>query len=235
MEIIEMGSLLLNGRPVLADTKYSGEQISFGNTVPGKSIRFINLNNIYIADRCLCVNISWSDLNRQGFAFGHIVRINGLPYLCRLPKMNVGKKTASEWDAFLSAYGEEDDFCHWEKRYFWGQEPHSTQKQNRYVRGYFAARGWHNHPAWFRRDYIGFRPVLEPLPAEPPVTDDLIGHSIKIHGGGNTITGCLTGYDDFDLMLKVKAPLDMQCLWAKQVKDVVYIDREAVAYIEKGG
>lgn len=211
--------------------EYNEEQISIGNTVPGNSLSFTKWNGIYVAVKCACVNASWEDLDKYGLIFGQLVKIDGAFYLCRSLKVGIADEVPNEWDALLDVMGDDDSLWHLKKQYFWGQETPPRYASRRAVRGHDSSRYWYHLTASLQLSYVGFRPVLEPLPSEPMVSDDLIGHSIKVYVDEVSVTGLLVNYSDYDLAVRTERPLPKNSSWFRQIKDIVYIDREAVTYM----
>lgn len=233
MRTVKFGTLYFNGGPVPAGTRNTGEQIGFGNTVPRKAISFIRWNNLYIADRCVCTNISWVALDKQGFIFGRPVRVDGKAYLCRAPRVGAREEDPNEWDDFVSVVGKDDKLLHWKDMFFLGQETSLLLPKDRVVRGYSSADDLNSVNAEYRGEFIGFRPVFEPLPPEAPVSEALVGHGIKVYGKRHSIVGRLTGYDAYDLELTADSPIPENCTWIRQVEHSVFVDRNAVAYLHK--
>ena len=158
-----MGSLYFNDHPVAVGSKYDGQELSIGNTVPGEEITWVEVNGLLIADRCVCVSISAEQLDSLGFTAGKTITIDGQRYLCRLLKVGAERDAPNEWDAALDATSDEDDLWHWEEAFFWGQEPIEDFPTRRASRGYFSARRWGHYSASYRCVDLGFRPVLELL------------------------------------------------------------------------
>ena len=121
-EIIKLGCLRFNGKPVSPGVRYNMETISFGDTDPEKAISFVKWKNLLVADRCIFTSISWNDLNHSGLIFGRPVKIDGDPYICRSLRVGKEEGSSNEWDAILDDLEESDDLWHWDYIYFWGQE-----------------------------------------------------------------------------------------------------------------
>lgn len=188
--ILELGSILLDGKYTNPESEYQlGQTISFGD---GDDLRWVVVNGMLIADRLLLVNISWNNLLLQDFISGKQVIINNQKFLCRLPKVGTEIDTPNEWDAALDVTGEEDSLWHWSRAAFWGQE--SVAFAPRVIRGYTSARHFDCSYSTAQRPYIGFRPVLEPLPSN----DLSAGSKICAVGGQSVLYGKVqevTGYD----------------------------------------
>jgi len=237
MEIMQLGSMYFNRKPFLIGSEYTGEYLDIGNTVKGKEISWINVNGLLVADHVICTNISWDDLNQQGFIFGRKISIDGNPYVCRSLKVGNDDNIPNEWDDILDASSEDDSLWHWKKVFFLGQETSKRNKAYRADRGYDSARNWNIDSASYRGPYLGFRPALEPLVPESLISDSLIGTTITAYGNGGDISGVLTGFTDYDLFLSptIGRTQISDHPWCCQQEDgTVIIDRSAVSIL-KGG
>lgn len=134
--IIKLGSLFLDGRPVETGMQYVPSQtIEVGEMTPSKEIGWVAVNGLLIADQCLLTNVSWDDLDVQGLVFGKEVTVQGLRFKIRLLKVGSKEDVPNEWDAALDAVGEDDTLWHWDHKFFWGQEPVSGSVSYRAIRG----------------------------------------------------------------------------------------------------
>ncbi len=158
-----MGSMYFNGVAAAVGGKYDGQELTIGDTVPGKEITWVEVNGLLIADRCVCTDISAEQLDDLGYTKGKPISIDGRQYLCRLLKVGAKPDVPNEWDAALDATSEDDKLWHWEDAFFWGQESIEEYPLLRAVRGWVSARFWYNYSASTRSVYVGFRPALEPL------------------------------------------------------------------------
>lgn len=141
--IIKLGSLFLDGRPVETGMQYVPSQtIEVGEMTPSKEIGWVAVNGLLIADQCLLTNVSWDDLDVQGLVFGKEVTVQGLRFKIRLLKVGSKEDVPNEWDAALDAVGEDDTLWHWDHKFFWGQEPVSGSVSRRVYRGYLSARSF---------------------------------------------------------------------------------------------
>ena len=235
-EIVNLGSLYLNGQPKDPGVEYNGEVFSFGNTDPERPIPFVRWGELLVASQCVCTNISWDELNKAGYIFGRPVKINGTPYICRSLKVGEMEGAPNEWDAILDDLEESDDLWHWDYIYFWGQENEKNMASNRAVRGYLSARSWGIINATYRNARVGFRPVLEPLPPEPLVSEPLIGANLEIYGQGYMFDGKLVDFSDYDLIISPPGGIcsaEDKCGWASMVGDNVVIDRSAITWMKE--
>ena len=236
MEVKNFGSLYLNGRPSVLNAKYGGGNISLGDTVPEEAIPFVKWKDLWVAGKAICLNASWDDLNKHNFITGHPIKIDGVPYLCRSLKVGEKENVPNEWDSILDDLGEDDNLWHWGSGYFWGQEGSKYEASARAVRGYRSARYWSNiYYAAGRNVYVGFRPVLEPLPPEPLVSDTLIGANLKVYGPDTAIIGQLVEHTDYDLVMAPNAGLRLprKCQWARRDGKHIIIDRTAVIWVKE--
>ena len=235
MEVKNFGSLYLNGRPSVLNAKYGGGNISLGDTVPEEAIPFVKWKDLWVAGKAICLNASWDDLNKHNFITGHPIKIDGVPYLCRSLKVGEKENVPNEWDSILDDLGEDDNLWHWGSGYFWGQEGSKYEASYRAVRGWVSARFWHYGTATNRYVYVGFRPVLEPLPPEPLVSDTLIGANLKVYGPDTAIIGQLVEHTDYDLVMAPNAGLRLprKCQWARRDGKHIIIDQTAVIWMKE--
>ena len=234
-EIVNLGSLYLNGQPKGLEVKYNGEVLSFGNTDSERAIPFVKWGELLVARQCVCSNIRWEQLNKAGYILGRPVKIDGVPYLCRSLKVGDENDVPNEWDSILDDLGEDDSLWHWGSGYFWGQETARHHASHRAVRGYLSARCWNYYTTVYRGALVGFRPVLEPLPPEPLISDALIRADLKVYGSDTAIIGQLVEYTDYDLVMVSNADLRLpqQCQWARRDGKHIIIDRTAVIWVKE--
>ena len=235
-EIVNLGSLYLNGQPKDLGVEYHGEVLSFGNTIPGKTIPFVKWGNLLVAARCVCTNISWEQLKKNGYIFGRLVKIDRGPYLCRSLKVGEEKDVPNEWDSILDELGEDDSLWLWDDQYFWGQETSRKGASARAVRGYLSARCWFYYYASDRLATVGFRPALEPLLSGSLISRSLIGSNLSIYGPDGDVCGQLVSFSDYDLIIRPSAQqiLHDECNWACMTQNHIVIDRSAVAWTKVG-
>lgn len=230
--IIKLGSLFLDGRPVETGMQYVPSQtIEVGEMTPSKEIGWVAVNGLLIADQCLLTNVSWDDLDVQGLVFGKEVTVQGLRFKIRLLKVGSKEDVPNEWDAALDAVGEDDTLWHWDHKFFWGQEPVSGSVSYRAVRGYDSARYWRNGYATGSRPYLGFRPALEPLPTDPSA----IRHSQEalVIGRAGAVAGSLIDATAYDLVIQPNADgLIGEVSFAAKMQDgTLAVDRSGIISI----
>lgn len=230
--IIKLGSLFLDGRPVETGMQYVPSQtIEVGEMTPSKEIGWVAVNGLLIADQCLLTNVSWDDLDVQGLVFGKEVTVQGLRFKIRLLKVGSKEDVPNEWDAALDAVGEDDTLWHWDHKFFWGQEPVSGSVSYRAFRGYFSARYWNWGNSSSRHAYLGFRPALEPLPTDPSA----IRHSQEalVIGRAGAVAGSLIDATAYDLVIQPNADgLIGEVSFAAKMQDgTLAVDRSGIISI----
>lgn len=230
--IIKLGSLFLDGRPVETGMQYVPSQtIEVGEMTPSKEIGWVAVNGLLIADQCLLTNVSWDDLDVQGLVFGKEVTVQGLRFKIRLLKVGSKEDVPNEWDAALDAVGEDDTLWHWDHKFFWGQEPVSGSASYRAFRGYFSARDWGWGNSSGRDARLGFRPALEPLPTDPSA----IRHSQEalVIGRAGAVAGSLIDATAYDLVIQPNADgLIGEVSFAAKMQDgTLAVDRSGIISI----
>lgn len=230
--IIKLGSLFLDGRPVETGMQYVPSQtIEVGEMTPSKEIGWVAVNGLLIADQCLLTNVSWDDLDVQGLVFGKEVTVQGLRFKIRLLKVGSKEDVPNEWDAALDAVGEDDTLWHWDHKFFWGQEPVSGSVSHRAVRGYNSARYYRWHTSSNRYALCGFRPALEPLPTDPSA----IRHSQEalVIGRAGAVAGSLIDATAYDLVIQPNADgLIGEVSFAAKMQDgTLAVDRSGIISI----
>lgn len=230
--IIKLGSLFLDGRPVETGMQYVPSQtIEVGEMTPSKEIGWVAVNGLLIADQCLLTNVSWDDLDVQGLVFGKEVTVQGLRFKIRLLKVGSKEDVPNEWDAALDAVGEDDTLWHWDHKFFWGQEPVSGFVSRRALRGYDSARYWNWSDSSYRDAGLGFRPALEPLPTDPSA----IRHSQEalVIGRAGAVAGSLIDATAYDLVIQPNADgLIGEVSFAAKMQDgTLAVDRSGIISI----
>lgn len=233
MVIKKIGTLCLDGQTRQVGAEYDGEKISFGPPAPGKEIECVSTNNLLIANRCVCRNISWEQLHTQGLVFGIPIQIGKEFYLCRCLKVGAKEGVSkNEWENAVNATMEDDRIWHWKKQYFWGQE--NVEADRRAVRGGLSARYWGSCSKSYRNIHVGFRPVFEYLGCSKQKPKDLEGKVVKLYGrDGITLTGKLLGFDDYDLELSIGSPLPPMCPWLQRYGKNIIIDRARILWLKE--
>lgn len=236
MEIIKLGSMYLDDQ--VQDLPFACQEstnISFGNTICGKEIEWVEAKGIMVATQCVCVGVSWEQLDQLGFVFGRTVQIDGKSYLCRCLKVGAEEGKSNEWDDVLGKCGSGNDLWNWEHIYFWGQETplwSDDGLNQRVVRGFSSPYRRSSVKVSHQLTYVGFRPVLEPLFSGDPKA--LIGSNIKVLGPrGEAITGDLAECDDYDFVLDPILEIPANCGWAHWMGGQVIVQKEDIIGIKE--
>ena len=236
-EIINLGSLRFNGKPKTPGVKYNGEAIAFGDTIPGMAIPFVKWGKLLVACQCVCIDVSWMDMKNTGYIFGRPIKIDGTLYLCRSLKAGEVEGAPNEWDDILDDLGDDNSLWSWERMYFWGQEVPTGYRESRTVRGYTTSRGWGGYLAASRYEFVGFRPVLEPLdqPSSPLVSNSLIGADLRLYGPDAAVVGQLVAYNEYDILMveNPEQPFPSKCRCARRNSDCIIIDRSAIVWLKE--
>lgn len=236
-EIVKLGTMYFDGVPADPGARFNKKDLSIGETIRGWELPWVKDGNRLIADRCVCTNISWHQLDCWSFVYGKLISIEGQPYICRCLRVGNTSEEPNEWLELMDKYGDDDALWHWNCRYSWGQEAtwkDGTIELECSTRGFHSACGWNSFDCRVQLDFIGFRPVLEPLNTELP--DAFVGKTIRAYGKqGGYISGILTGFDDYDLVLKLDVPVLYKCGWAMQRGTESIVQRTAVLGIYDTG
>ena len=234
VKTIRLGSVYIGGLPFAEEVgclRPKATLLVLGDTSPGAEIQWVQWGDKLVADRCVCMGINWSFLNKQGYVYGRPVIIDGKAYLCRCVKMTGVK---SEWDKLLAEFGDSNDLWHCEKQWFWGQESNEIFPEQKTIRGYTSARNHGSCNADEESNWVGFRPMLEPLGPVLQLSDNLIGRQVKVRMTGSTcIFGQLAQFDEYDLFLKNTAGVGPDCAHAKKDCDNVILDRKDISWLEE--
>lgn len=236
MEIIELGSMYLNGQAMKPGCLCSeSANITIGDTVAGKALEWAQYKNLLVATHCACFNISWEELNRICLIFGAPIKIDGRPYLCRSLKLGATPQESNEWEDTLAKLGADAKAWDWKNKKFWGQESSANLPFYRVLRGGPDPTHWWSYPPAARESNIGFRPVLEYLPSESTKPEDLLGKSVVAYGPmGISVRGKLVAYDSYDLVVESNYHLYKDCFWAARDGARITVDRASVVWLKEG-
>jgi len=168
--VYKMGSLYIDN---IAQTVgnggiiYNGAKFRIGDTdkmMSSATLTWIKPAgmNLLVSNKVLLTDITWQTLavaeGYTNYATGHAIEIDGVPYMCRMPRLE------DEWGEILDIVGDEsDDLWHWNGRDFWGQEDQvSDNIMMRRICGGSSARFPHLTTPYSHGPNLGFRPLLEP-------------------------------------------------------------------------
>ena len=199
--IIELGSLYLDGKSIAPEVKYQpGQILSFGEAAPNMAISWVPVNGMLIAGRCLLTNISWDDLDAQGLVFGKEIKVQGFRFKIRLLKVGSEEDIPNEWDAALGTVGDSNALWRWKDMSFWGQESVNEDESLRASRGYDSARYWDWYSQSGRSVYLGFRPALEPLLTDLSALRH--GQEVLVIGRAGAVMGSFIDATAYDLVIQ---------------------------------
>lgn len=234
MEIIELGSIYLNGQVMKPGCLCSeSANIAIGDTVAGKALRWARYKNLLVATHCACFNISWEELNRICLIFGAPIKIDGGTYLCRSLKLGATPQEANEWEDVLAKFGADAKVWDWKNK-FWGQESSASLPIYRVLRGGPGPTHWWSCPAAAQEPNIGFRPVLEQMHGESAQPENLLGKSVVAYGPmGISVRGKLVACDSYDLIVESNYHLYEDCFWAARDGARIMVDRASVAWLKE--
>lgn len=156
--------------------KYDGTStihLSFDVPEPDAKITWIKPDgmNLLISDRVLLANVSWNDLRINGFTPKEQSMDSGaygqFSFRCRLPDGGsiFDTEFLNEWDNILDATTEDDSRWHWQYIHSWCNDIAYSDSSIRVIRGHESARFRDYCDVDSRYKNVGFRPVLEILPA----------------------------------------------------------------------
>lgn len=230
-EVVKLGSLYIGGRLQESIVQYTRGKIFIGPTVPGAEIRWIKVNGLLIADRCLCTTISWEHLDAQGLVFGTMVRLNDCWYICRCLEVGSEDYRRSEWSDAVKATSDRDELWHWSGFLFWGQE--RVLDRCAACRGMDSAMFWDYGFTGEQHPWIGWRPVLEPMGRKTRSPEAMLGKPVKLFGPNMIpLSGTVLEVDDYDVLVKPKTELPKDWAWGKKADDGVLIDKNSIAWIK---
>lgn len=230
-----LGSLYLDGLPMVPSSLcMSNTTITVGDTVPMRELQWVPDGDRLIADRCICLNVSWQQLNRQGLIFGTPMIIDGQPYMCRCLKVGTKQGDPNEWDDLLNRIGRKDEVWHWRGQQFWGQEIVDSLPSAGIVRGGKSSRDLRLAISAISMKAIGFRPILEPLSPLPSDLSGFVGKRIRVYGpSGKDIIGLLVSADEYDLVLENPVFKPGEYNWAISDGGRAIANRRSISFVKE--
>ena len=128
--IISMGTLYLNGKPVDARTACPEDvqDIRLGDTVPGKELSFVLVNGLLVANNSVMLDVPFEVLRASHLVRARAVVIDGSNYRCRLLQTDEDENDADEWDRALIATGANRQLWNlYDNEPFWTVSPHGME------------------------------------------------------------------------------------------------------------
>ena len=243
MEKQIFGTVYFDDVPVdVGSSLGEGKRFSIGDSIREKTIRWIKAGPLLVADRCICTNISWNQLDDLGFVHGAPVQIDGQVYQCRclqtgasMPNGQTGLadfEDLGEWGAVLQACGKRDATWHWKDQYFWCQDTPNGYVVTRIVCGSRSPRFKGGFRSDDKRETVGFRPVLEMIPEKVELSRELIGSKLEVSLPQATLIGKLVSFDDYDVVVEPTGiPLRAPILLLPSGE--VVVSREDISMLQK--
>lgn len=233
MDTEKIGSLYLDGQPVSPGIEYDSKAIlTLGDAAPGSEISWVKSGGRLVARNCLCRNISWNQLHRMGFVFGHPVKINDISYRCRCLKDNQTEGSYAEWDDLLASVGFHDVVWRWKDVFFWCQDISNGKTTRRVVRGGLQADYWTDRLASRTYPNVGWRPVLEKLPPNPVLRQSLIGTKLRVYGEERfAVEGTLQAFDNYDISLVFSGQFSFPS-WVARKGNTIFVERPHITWME---
>lgn len=240
MDIIRLGELQESGNPLSPGRQYEGGPITIGDTPAFGWMEFFKLNeNMYISTQVWLPQITWRQLERQGFISGVVVKIDGQNYLCRMPYAGVSDGDPNDWDNLLGKLDErERKIANQQRFFFWGIETAKTRPEsnwdNRVVRGGDDIKARGPRPVNFSNHRLGFRPVLHRMSTEPELSS-ILGHNIIAFGPcGTSLAGQLVSVSDYDVILRpITAVPGIWSGWSRKAGNEIIIEKGKIKYVRK--
>lgn len=213
--IISMGTLYLNGKPVDARTACPEDvqDIRLGDTVPGKELSFVLVNGLLVANNSVMLDVPFEVLRASHLVRARAVVIDGSRYRCRLLCTYGNSRTQlDEWElSKKTVYPElqvltmdREDGCFWVLGPFGPELKLGCKKEG--------------------RDEYSWRPVLDPISLDFSRLKE--GDYVQLGCGSNLISGFLEEATDYDLILDKNF---------SQISEVYLGDIEDFARKEKNG
>lgn len=238
-DVVKLGSLYLDSPGGIQPTTPAGiysssmKYVGIGDTFEGREISWVKYKDLLVADRLICLAISWNKLNEFGFIFGTPVKIDGKYYLCRSLKLAAGKTGPSEWDDILDDTDDTDKTWHWGQGMSWGQAVATGSVGERVVCGYSFARFRDKLKAAYRSHNAGWRPVLEPLKIEIKNIEKAVGRKISLLTASNDrISGKLVTASDYDLVIESGAILHETSPWVIRDRTNIIVNRAGIVSLK---
>ena len=243
MEKQIFGTVYFDDVPVdVGSSLGEGKRFSIGDSIREKTIRWIKAGPLLVADRCVCMNISWNQLDELGLVRGALVQVEGQAYQCRclqagasMPNGQTGLadfEDLGEWGAVLQACGKRDATWHWKDQYFWCQDTPNGYVVTRIVCGSRSPRFKGGFRSDDKRETVGFRPVLEMIPEKVELSRELIGSKLEVSLPQATLIGKLVSFDDYDVVVEPTGiPLRAPILLLPSGE--VVVSREDIAMLQK--
>ena len=102
-ELIEFGSLYLDGKPVYPGAGYKGGKIEIGTSSGDKRLKWYFTGGRLMASACILRDISWDALNAQDLVYGREIAVGAMRFRIRMLRGNPDE--LGEWMELVNAAG----------------------------------------------------------------------------------------------------------------------------------
>lgn len=230
-EIIEFGSLYLDGKPVYPGTSYKGGKIEIGTTVAGKRLKWYFTGGRLMASECILQDISWDALNAQDLVYGREITVGAMRFRIRLLRGNPDE--LGEWMELVNAAGGPANIAG-SGLLTWGQE--CEDDDTNWPAAFTCITGaWCGYYTSREDKDIGWRPVLERGFINPTL---LLGKRVVATSDHNCqCRGLLESVSDYDLVLGrspgAHFPHGKNHKFCKAMGTKIAIDRGKLLFLEE--
>lgn len=240
------GSFRVNGELCTADSPgyYNRkDRLLFGDTVNRESsIPWVRIGEKWIAGTVVLINVSWRQLDNESYVSGRPIWIDGKPFFCRCPELS-STNGANEWEKAIQITGADNDLWRWKGHFFFGNEMVVELDDNNIPRQRCDIAGMYDSPTEQQRFeiteqnvFVGFRPVLEPLPFIPKIDSQMLQSPVTVWNEGQRVSGILKAYTDYDLVLDLERELLRPELWDGIAVPLdghkIIVDRKGISYLQ---
>lgn len=240
MEKKSFGQIYLDGQLMTSSwAEYEeNKMIHFGDSVSGEEhLEWIRYRGGWVSTKVVLLNITMNELSKFDYLFGRPVRIDGVPYECRCPKLTHSADGKTEWMDILHTVGQDNSIWDWEISGFWGQGIDEEGLPFVILPRVSNPTYQVSRPCDWRSLQVGFRPILMPMKPEPLVNDRLLGTELVVFHGLTAISGKLVGFSAYDLILSLEECLLNPDIYGDFIKDqhdgTIAVDRSAIDYLQK--
>lgn len=212
MDTIEFGSLYFEDGAWPVGSICGSGRFSLGDTELSKEIPWIAANGLLFSAQNICKNIGWKDLEMQNLIVGKKIKIDGLPFKCRIPVISDNCLEDDEWKQLQEAINSSaESDLHWEDSQFWAQKKDVAGMEGRALIGGSHANYQVSVSSRTKNSRTSFRPVLEPLrTCRIETVRQAGGEDVAAIVPGGLIRGKMVDVSDFDIFLEPNA-------WTKKI------------------
>lgn len=172
-------------------------------------------NGLLFAARNICKNIGWKDLEMRNFIVGKKIKIDGLPFKCRIPVISDNCLEDDEWKQLQEAVNSSaESDLHWGDSQFWAQKKDVAGMEGRALIGGSHANYQVSISSRTKNSRTAFRPVLEPLcTCRVETARQTGGEDVAAIVPGGIIRGKMVDVSDYDIFLEPN-------IWTKEIAEM---------------